>query len=90
MQENVGGVTNAAEFEYSAKTGGRKMSMQATKKTKTKTDRKASVSSSAEIFHSMGNGKGDHRIGEEQNWKDSFKAFSADYRSPKSHPPKNN
>ncbi|KAL7099026.1 hypothetical protein ACP275_09G056300 [Erythranthe tilingii] len=94
-KESVDAITNAAEIEAR----GRKMSME--KRTKKMRKEKkvslmgGSISSAAKVENNvLGKRKGDdhdHIGGEEdKNWKDDFMAFSADYRSAKSHPPKNN
>ncbi|KAI3454756.1 hypothetical protein Pfo_011419 [Paulownia fortunei] len=91
QKEILDAVPNAAEVETFAQIGGRKMINETRKKSKETTkeqvrnSKKVSMASSA-AAHSVGNRKGDG----EENWKDNFMAFSADYRSPKSHPPKNN
>ncbi|KAL9156104.1 hypothetical protein ABFS82_09G050500 [Erythranthe guttata] len=92
-KESVDGITNAAEIE----TRGRKMSME-TRIKKMRKEKKVSLMAAASAKkvenNVMGKRKGDDHDhiggGEDKNWKDDFMAFSADYRSAKSHPPKNN
>ncbi|PIN04518.1 hypothetical protein CDL12_22947 [Handroanthus impetiginosus] len=73
----------AAEKEFAVEGSRRKMSTKASMNTNKET-------TSGEQQGSRNNKKvsniGDHK----ENWKENIMAFSADYRSPKSHPPKNN
>ncbi|KAL7139401.1 hypothetical protein ABFS83_09G048200 [Erythranthe nasuta] len=92
-KESVDAITNAAEIE----TRGRKMSMEKRTKKMRKEKKVSLMAGSAKKVENnvLGKRKGDddHDIGgggEDKNWKDDFMAFSADYRSAKSHPPKNN
>ncbi|KAG8379351.1 hypothetical protein BUALT_Bualt07G0079300 [Buddleja alternifolia] len=79
-EEIFDAVPSAAEVQKLSKIGGRKM--------KNEKLGLNSMKVSAAI-HSVGNMRKISE-GEQKYWKVNMVAFSADYRSPKSHPPKNN